>query len=180
MKPSIRTLALAAALLSLPLLGYAAYLLLGGAMGREALKAAYVTLTVEAVYTILDDEDGGDCIAVGKWEPSSKTCRMTRDLPTGHNIFIKGDGITLDGDGHTITGTRRGIGVRLISNNQATVHDLTIVDFMDGVFLQRASGNLLSSLAIVSSTGMGIRLRGHSNYNTIADNTIRSSVVSQR
>ena len=54
-----------------------------------------------AEITITDDATGGGCTTIGTWDSASKTCTLTSDV--SEQITIGSDGITLDGNSHTIT-----------------------------------------------------------------------------
>lgn len=59
-------------------------------------------------YSIRDDATGGDCILIGNWDLLNKTCTLTTDLAFSgtHGIEIADLGLTLNGNGHTLTGTQ--------------------------------------------------------------------------
>jgi len=50
---------------------------------------------------ITDDATGGGCTTIGTWDSASKTCTLTSDV--SEPITIDSDGITLDGNNHTVT-----------------------------------------------------------------------------
>ena len=50
---------------------------------------------------ITDDATGGGCTTYGTWDSASKTCTLTSDV--SEPITIDSDGITLDGNNHTVT-----------------------------------------------------------------------------
>ena len=52
---------------------------------------------------ITDDATGGGCTTIGTWDSASKTCTLTSDV--SEPITIDSDGITLDGNNHTVTMT---------------------------------------------------------------------------
>ena len=54
-----------------------------------------------AEITITDDATGGGCTTIGTWDSASKTCTLTYDV--SEPITIDSDGITLDGNNHTVT-----------------------------------------------------------------------------
>lgn len=58
---------------------------------------------------IKDNATGGDCSTIGIWDSSTKTCTLTKDL--NETIQIDSDGITVDGNGHTSTGSQTGSGI---------------------------------------------------------------------
>ena len=52
---------------------------------------------------IADNATGGDCATIGTWDVPTKTCTLTQDV--FETIQIDSNGVTLDGNGYTITGT---------------------------------------------------------------------------
>lgn len=72
------------------------------------VDAAEITETI-----VIDGDDGQDCWKVGNWNSATRTCKLTRDVSSVadiHAINIRGRGITLDGDGHALTGPCTGSG----------------------------------------------------------------------
>jgi parallel beta-helix repeat protein len=121
---------------------------------------------------IKDNATGGDCILIGTWNISSKTCTMTTDLTS--NIQIDNDSITLDGNGHTITGSGTGNGVYLSGRSEVTIKDLNANKFYNGIFLYSSSNNMLSRNNISLNGGDGISLWS-SNNNTLSKNIASSN-----
>ncbi|MHB8793559.1 MAG: beta strand repeat-containing protein, partial [Thermoleophilia bacterium] len=81
---------------------------------------------------------GGECTTVGTWDAATKTCTLTADIDaTGKNgIEITADGITLDGNGHSVTGSGGfTTGVSLSVRNNVTVKNLTVSNFNYGFYL---------------------------------------------
>src|SRR3972149_6707300 len=60
----------------------------------------------DSSWYIRDDATGGDCYLIGTWDGATKTCTLTTDVLVRDEvgIVIAGNGITLDGGGHSITG----------------------------------------------------------------------------
>ncbi|MHB9111766.1 MAG: right-handed parallel beta-helix repeat-containing protein [Thermoleophilia bacterium] len=123
---------------------------------------------------IRDDATGGDCTSVGTWNSAAKTCYLTSDLNLT-NIIISNNGITLDGGGHSLTGsgTSGGYGVDLIGRSSVTVKNLVISSFNYGIYAYSGSGNWVTGNQ-VSSTNRGIYVRS-SNGNVISGNVTSSS-----
>ena len=87
---------------------------------------------------IQDDSTGRDCTSIGIWESSTKTCTLTTDL--NEEITIYGNGITLDGNNHSLTGEfydwhggsgPAGVGINGGSGN--TVKNFIINGFLNGI-----------------------------------------------
>lgn len=125
---------------------------------------------------IRDDATGGDCQAFGDWNAGTKTCTMTRDLTD--TIEVASNNVTLDGNGHTLTGSNTGNGVYLNARSGVTVKNLTVRQFDKGIYLNSpsggAGGNTLTANT-VSNNGWGIYLAAsilnRSGANTLTGNT---------
>ncbi len=151
---------------------------------------AGVTQADPGAITILDNATGGDCTSVGIWNSATKTCTLSMDLTD--SIVIGDDGITLDGNGHTLTGPGNGIGVNLIFHGGITIKNLTVRQFGGGIQIAGQGGNTVTNSTIInnvaaisaigslgntitkntiSNNGAGIGL-GHQAGGYIADNTI--------
>ena len=81
---------------------------------------------------IRDNATGGDCTLIGTWDNSTKTCTLTTNL--AETIQIDDDGITLNGNGHIITGNGTGNGVYLPGRSGVTIKSLTVKNFTDGIY----------------------------------------------
>jgi hypothetical protein len=80
---------------------------------------------------IRDDATGGDCTFIGTWDSDTKTCTLTTDF--SGTIQIDSDCITLDGNGHTLTGSNTGDGVFVSEKEGFTIKDLEIHNFNSGI-----------------------------------------------
>ena len=94
-------------------------------------------------------KNGGDCDSVGTWVPTDAgpeggTCTLTSDIQitgTAYGITLASSRVTLDGNGHTITGTSLDnnsgnlhVGVYIGSQKHTmVVKDLTIDTFAYGI-----------------------------------------------
>jgi len=124
-------------------------------------------------YIIRDDATGGECSAIGIWNPLTKTCTLTTDITaTWHGFRIDSNGVTLDGNGHTATGTSAGLtsGVLLNSKSNITVMNLNLSGFALGVKVTNGSGNNFLNNTILN-TGTAFLLDGSSN-NSLTNNTV--------
>jgi len=115
------------------------------------------------------------------------TLRITEDttLTEDHHgmVVIDADGVTLDGNGHTITGpgvwmwssTQRmwdfSTGITLYGRTGVTVKNCCVTNFSAGVFLDSCNGNMLLNNTIYNNVEWGILLSAAYN-NTILDNTV--------
>jgi parallel beta-helix repeat protein len=120
---------------------------------------------------IRDDATGGDAASIGIWDEATKTCVLTRNLSEG--IEIDSDGITLDGDGHSIIFPPAGYGVYADSKTGLTIKNLNISGMHVGIFLDSCTNSTITNNSI-SSTFDGIELYFGSN-NTVTGNTSSSN-----
>ncbi|MHB8791964.1 MAG: NosD domain-containing protein [Thermoleophilia bacterium] len=101
-------------------------------------------------YRISDTAGGQDCTLFGTWDEATKTCTMTSDLNVYDldGLYISSEGITLDGNGHSLTNTdilgSLYWGAVIESRIGVTIKDLTVSGFYAGIFLPGASGNTIS------------------------------------
>jgi len=129
--------------------------------------------------SISNNQDGGDCLKIGNWNPQTKTCTLTNNLTNIRNIQINADKITLDGNNYSVVGhgeTSRISGIEVLSKSGVTIKNLQIKDFRYGVLLENSSNNTLTNLKISQSNEHGIFLIDNSNNNTISFNNIHSNV----
>ncbi|MFA6493528.1 MAG: NosD domain-containing protein [Candidatus Paceibacterota bacterium] len=119
---------------------------------------------------IADNATGGDCTTIGTWESTTKTCTLTQDLT--ETIQIDSDGITLDGNGHSIliTPEYSSGGVYLYDKTGVTVKNVTINGSHSGVSISGGSNNRVENSTFVGNTG-GIGIR-YGNNNIISNNTL--------
>lgn len=88
---------------------------------------------------IEDDATGGDCVLIGIWNATTKTCTLTTDI--NETIQIDNDGITLDGAGHSSIGGNTGSGVYLSWYDNVTVKNFNISHYAYGIILANSSNN---------------------------------------
>lgn len=120
--------------------------------------------------TLRDDATGGDCTSIGNWDNATKTCTLTTDF--NGTVGINDSGITLDGDGHMLYSPARPRtdGGLLFNVGGATVRDLTVTGFINGIRITGGGGNLLIC-NLLEDNGTGIVVES-SEGNTISLNTI--------
>lgn len=109
--------------------------------------------------------------SVGTWDLGTLTGTLTTDL--NDSILITGDGITLDGNGHSITGGDSGVGVRSQFSN-LTIENLTVRQFQDGIYVGPQSTNITVTGNTIELNKYGISLSATTN-STLANNTINSN-----
>jgi parallel beta-helix repeat protein len=117
--------------------------------------------------TIYLSNSGWNPSSVGTWDSVTKTGTLTQDV--AETIQIDSDNITLDGNGHTVTGTGTGNGVYLNGRTGVTVKNLTVKQFTFGIYLCYSSNNTLTGDTALNNSN-GIRL-DFSNNNTLTGNT---------
>lgn len=121
-------------------------------------------------FGINDDKTGGDCNEIGIWDISTKTCFMNRDLKVGDQIRINDDGVSLDGQGHHITGDGLTNGVYIPDRHFVKVVNLQISNTKYGIFLNNSSDNTIANVTTVWNTKHGIYAIHGSDRNTISNN----------
>ncbi len=155
-------------------------------LGITPSGALLAQTCVQGATKCITGTSGGDCSSIGKWNATSKTCKLTGDL-AGESIQIAGDGVTLDGDGHTLTGSSAGgfpqpYGIYVEQQTGVTVTRLTVKQFQAGIELRRCSTCAATNNMVSGCTRVGIEL-SESNHNTIGDNTLSAGgdgIVVQR
>ena len=110
--------------------------------------------------------------SIGTWDPVTRIYTLTTDLNEG--IEIDEDNLTLDGAGHTITGTGSGIGVYLERMSNVTVKNCVVSGFWNGIYLCYDSSNNTLTNNTVNTNYYGIRL-SISSSNTLTGNTINNN-----
>ncbi len=120
---------------------------------------------------ILDNATGGNCTLIGTWDNSTKTCTLTMDITS--NIQIDSDNITLEGNGHTLTGNNTGTGVYLVSKGGVTIKNLNVKNFSSGILSYYGYESILTN-NIVNLNYRGIYLN-RGGKNTVIDNIVNSN-----
>ena len=110
---------------------------------------------------------------IGTWDSVNRIYTLTTDVNEG--IVIDEDNLTLDGDGHTITGSGTGYGVYLDQRISVTVKNCVVSGFWYGIYLYSSSSNTLTANT-ANNNYDGIFLYDNSNYNTLTDNTANNNV----
>jgi parallel beta-helix repeat protein len=98
---------------------------------------------------ISDDATGGECTTVGKWNATTKTCKLTQDIDDlisdEDGIAIVSNGITLLCNGHSITGDGSGQGVTSYGVSGVTIKDCTVEGFYFGIYLLGGGYNTVNN-----------------------------------
>ncbi len=117
--------------------------------------------TVPSTYLIADATNGRDCTKIGIWDGDTKTCTLTTDV--AETIEIQSSGITLNGAGHTLSGSSNlTAGVLIPSAGPAKenviIKDLIIDGFKYGIYLTDARDCEIRGNTIMNASDNGIRL----------------------
>lgn len=119
---------------------------------------------------IKDDASGGDCVSMGSWDQSSKTCTLSQD--TNETIQIDNSGITLDGGGHKQSGSRTKNGIYVIGDN-VTVKNIVVSGFYYGLYLYNSDSSVVKDV-VLENNYAGLNLE-NSNNNAVLKNTARNN-----
>jgi parallel beta-helix repeat protein len=138
------------------------------AVGMTALVLLMVGGAGATKY-IKDDATGGDCTSFGTWNAATTTCIMTTDLT--EDIWIINNGVTLDGNGRTITGSTTISGIFLSEVSGVLVKNMNINNFYTGVSLYNSTNNYLIGNNASNNTNTGIVLGTSSDNNILIGNT---------
>jgi parallel beta-helix repeat protein len=163
----VRTLAVALAALAL---------LMGGGVALSGAASPTITSVspVEGAQSTVDS-----CTTID--EPG--TYVLTADVDNGGGtaisqacIEITADGVTFDGNGHTIDG--RGVshtkGVAVVNAQNVTVTNFEVTDWHSGVLVENGSATVRDVHTV--SNAYGVRLE-NASPSTVADNTVESNLV---
>jgi len=110
----------------------------------------------------------GECSTYGIWDELTSTCTLTQDLT--ESVEITTNGITLNCDDYSITGTDSGYGIYLNRRKGTTIKNCAISNFDYGTYLVFSSNYNVITSNTVNNNYIGIQLI-HSMYNTITFNT---------
>jgi len=90
-------------------------------------------------------------------------------------IVIERDNIILDGAGYTVAGSESGNGTTLVNRSNVTVNNMTMKNFVDGIYLYSSSNNIFSGDNVTANNGVGIVLETNSDDNTLSGNDIANN-----
>ena len=122
-------------------------------------------------FGIENDENGGDCNEIGIWDNTRKTCYLNRDLAINDQILIiNTNGVTLDGQGHRITGDGLSDGIYIGNSNNLKILNLQISNTRNGIFLNNSSDNTIANVTTVWNTENGIWAIHDSDNNIFKNN----------
>ncbi len=115
--------------------------------------------------------------SIGTWDPVERIYTLTTDVHISDSqsvIRITENGLTLDGNGHIISGLGQGCGVEVRYQTDVTIKNLTLQGLTNGVVLMYSSNSRLMNNTANSNTQNGIYL-GKSSGNTLIGNTANSN-----
>ncbi|MBU1922616.1 right-handed parallel beta-helix repeat-containing protein, partial [Patescibacteria group bacterium] len=115
---------------------------------------------------IKNDTTGGDCITIGTWNYSNKTCTLTGDV--FQTIQIDANNIILDGNGYSVIGNNSGNGIYSNNKQYITIKNLVVKNFANGIYFNLGSYNQVID-SEVRENEVGLRFYS-SNYNQILRN----------
>lgn len=92
------------------------------------------------------------------------------------NIIITADGITLNGNGHTVSGDGTGYGVLLDHRTGVTIKNLKVKNFDRGIYLYFSNDTIVTGNTFSNNEWYGIDL-DRSSENTITRNTASNNQV---
>src|SRR3989344_1434101 len=170
---------------------------------QDASQERYIMIfTSPSTYFIEDNATGGDCEDIGAWNDATKTCTLNKDITK--SIEIRDNGITLDGDNHTVQGPDSNIGIYINGGLLGDITDVTIKDITvrgfskgiqinntnnvnlinvittnnaDGTEFYRAENSSIIDSFITSNTSKGLIIGTSSDVNGVTNNTITSNGV---
>ncbi len=119
-----------------------------------ATLAVFPFFASAQTFSISDNATGGDCLSVGVWNNSTKTCLLTADVDGG--FLIESDNITLDGNGRSIIGSEFGSVVSLRWRTGVTVKNLRISSSFIGIDIEDSDRNIISGNVISGNSDTGI------------------------
>ncbi len=90
-------------------------------------------------------------------------------------ITIGASDVTLDCDGHTISGSNTGNGIYLYSKTNVTIKNCNVTHFRYGIFVSTSNNNTLANNTANYNTEYGIFFRDSSEYNTLINNTANNN-----
>lgn len=114
----------------------------------------------------IHDANGGDCESIGDWNASSKICTLGQDV--NETIEVYTDGITLDGNGHTVSGSGTGSGV-CVSGQNSIVKNISVTGFYYGIYLFSTKYAKVEGVT-TNNNRFGIEL-DHAKYSSVSNST---------
>lgn len=123
---------------------------------------------IKSTKYISTDTAKNNCSSIGIWDDSSKTCTLNADV--SETIQIDSDDITLDGNGHTVSGSHSGSGIYIPGRRGVTIKNITVSNFSSGVNFYGCDNSKLEN-SIITKHQDGVHLENSTDI-TIKDNLI--------
>lgn len=130
------------------------------------------TLKVNAETEVIYLNEYGWSQPVGNWDPVTLVATLTQNITA--DIIIDYNGITLDGNGFSITGDGTGKGVSTDTHGYLTIKNLTISNKWSGIMLTYGYDSLIEN-NIVSNCDSAIYLY-EARRNNVVDNEVFNTV----
>lgn len=143
----------------------------GGYAYTQDLTDRHLIFIQTSPSTIFLSDSGWSNPAVGSWDPVTKTGVLTTDVY--ETIQIDSPGITLDGNGRTITGTGNGVYVSYGKHN-VTIRNLTIRSLTYGIYSYGVDNCTITGNTIGANNTYGICLNWSDDC-TITENNISNN-----
>ncbi len=121
-----------------------------------------------AAYIITNDATGGACSSIGAWDAGTRTCTINQNLT--ESIEIGDSGITLDGNGHAVTGSGSGNGISASGKSNVVVKGFIVDNFATGIYVYSGGHSNITENKIVDSN-IGIHI-SHSDDNEVFGNGV--------
>ena len=128
---------------------------------------AFIGPNVVAEGSWIIDDTGGDCELIGVWDPATLTCILSGNV--FDTIEIASDGITLDGDGYTLSTETLTYGIKAIARSGITITNLAVNGFSNGIYFYTTSGSAVTGNSF-SYNNIGIYMLSSSDGNTLSGN----------
>jgi parallel beta-helix repeat protein len=154
--------------------------LLTGRTGRTLLSVVVATLVVTAgVQGVVGVAVGADpgtettspldtCGTID--EPGTYTLtRNITEAPASGCFSVRADGVTIDGDGHTVVGNGSGVGVIATGADQLTVRNVTLTDWATGVAVTAGGARPTVRNVTVTNGSVGVAVFDGSVAATVRD-----------
>jgi large repetitive protein len=140
---------------------------------RSSFRAVMALVALAAALTAAVGPAGAGPVGCGAVLKSDTTLDSDLVNCPRDGLVIGAAGITIDLNGHTVSGTRRGgsAGLRNHGFHDVIVKNGTVKGFHEGLVLKAAKRNLLTGLTVEENALAGISLNG-AHHNRIASNRV--------
>ncbi len=131
--------------------------------------------TKPSTKTIDASATGLNCPLIGTWNYATLTCTLNKHV--NETIYITGAGVTLDGNGYTVSAGTSAYGVSISNRNNITVKNLTVKNCSTGVYLYSyVSGVTLTNNTIKDNRYVGISISANVTNGNFTGNTITNNL----